>query len=130
MSENFNFFFFFDPLLIYFLTMWTLAKFCKVNWKEVFKRLIQLLKLSKTSTYHIWCPHALEKNCLTRHHVLSKFTCHEKKNLWGLFFGYFCMLSPWMNSSRVCMPFMKVTLTTKNHDQWKLTKKRRILKIS
>jgi hypothetical protein len=130
MNENFKLNLF-DLLLIYFLTMWTLAKVCKVNWKEVLKRLIQLLKLSKTSTCYIWWPHVLEKECLTRHHVLSKFTCHpKKKNLWGLFWEYFCMLSPWMNSSRVCMPIIKLTLPTKNHDQWKLMKKRRILKIS
>jgi hypothetical protein len=33
--------------------------------------LIPLLKLSKMSTYHIWCPHVVQKDNLLRHHLLS-----------------------------------------------------------
>ncbi len=50
---------------------------------------MQLLKLSKTSTYHIWCLHGLEKDYLTKHHVLSKFNCHQKKTYEDCFLGTF-----------------------------------------
>jgi hypothetical protein len=59
---------FFDLLSIYFLTIGQTSKFCKVGFK---KRFIQLLKLSKTSTYHIWCPHVVQKDNLLRHHLFS-----------------------------------------------------------
>jgi len=40
---------------------------CKCNiWMK-----IQLLKLSKVSTYHIWYPYVIQKDNLLRHHLLS-----------------------------------------------------------
>jgi hypothetical protein len=77
---------FFDLLSIYILTTRQIGKFCKIDWNRFLKRLIQLLKPSKTSTYHIWCFHVVQKDNILRHHLL----CHypNLKRVWGWKFTF------------------------------------------
>jgi hypothetical protein len=59
--------------------------------------LIQLLKLSKTLTYHIWCPHVVQKESHKTSPRLSNLlvTIFFKKHLKTTFLVYFSMLSPY-----------------------------------
>ncbi len=86
---------FFDLFSIYFLTTKQTSKFCKVDWTRFLKRLIQLLKLSKMSTYHSWSPHVVQKDNFLRHHPFSNLIvtnlCFFTREYY--FLVYFSMLS-------------------------------------
>ncbi len=61
------------------------------------EKLIQLFKLSKTSTYHIWCPHVCSKSNFMTCHLLfnllvTKFYCFTCEDY---FFGKLLHVFTW-----------------------------------
>jgi hypothetical protein len=62
-------------LLTYFQSTFSqhdkLANFAKYIERRFLKRLIQLFKLLKTSTYPNWCPQVVQKDKFLRRHLLS-----------------------------------------------------------
>ncbi len=93
MSEIFKLNFFY-LLSIYSLTTWPIGILKKIR-SRFLKRLIKLLKLSKTSTCHIWCFVHFQKDNFIKHHLfpnllVTTFCVFTSEDY---FLVYFSMLS-------------------------------------
>jgi hypothetical protein len=94
---NFQIKFFWPTFNLFFhnMTNWQILQSrLKVGFK---KGLIQLLKLSRTSTYHMWYPHVVQKDSILKHHLLSNLLVTNLKCFFTLedyFLVWFSMLSP------------------------------------